>query len=310
MYPAFEPIVANPHLLTILGNYWPRDFDFSRFSHRRRYIQTEPDVKIMVDSYDPLFKPRCEIVLVHGLEGSGESGYMISLSHAALNAGFAVHRFHMRTCGGTEELCQTLYHAGLTSDLISFVQQNRSRQPVFLAGFSLGGNVALKAAAEAEPGLIAGVATVAAAIDLAACSQRVGARENRMYQSRFVARMKARLERTGRYSKDLLDQCRTVYDIDDRITAPSFGFGNADRYYTEQSSLPLLARLRVPALLIAAKDDPLVPFASYRDPAITRNPNLQVIAPDHGGHIGFISRRKPRFWADRVILDWIESQLQ
>ena len=93
MFPEFQPIISSPHLLTILGNYWPRDFDFNRFSHRRRYIQTEPDVKVMVDSYQPLFEPRCEVVLLHGLEGSGESGYMISLSHAALTAGFAVHRW-------------------------------------------------------------------------------------------------------------------------------------------------------------------------------------------------------------------------
>ena len=94
--------------------------------------------------------PRGDVVMVHGLEGSGESGYMRSLSAAALAAGFTANRFHMRTCGGTQSLCKTLYHAGLTSDLLSVLRQFREegRPPVFLVGFSLGGNVVLKLAGE------------------------------------------------------------------------------------------------------------------------------------------------------------------
>ena len=86
--------------------------------------------------------------MVHGLEGSGSAGYIRSLSAAALRAGFAAHRFHMRTCGGTEHLCQTLYHAGLTSDLLAVLRELQEREPAFLVGFSLGGNVVLKLAGE------------------------------------------------------------------------------------------------------------------------------------------------------------------
>ncbi len=87
------------------------------------------------------------IVLAHGLEGSGESGYMRSLAQAGLEAGFAISRFHMRTCGGTAHLCPTLYHAGLTSDLLAVPQQfeQQGRTPVYLAGFSLGGNARTEA---------------------------------------------------------------------------------------------------------------------------------------------------------------------
>ena len=110
-------------------------------------------------------------------------------------------RFHMRTCGGTERLCRTLYHAGLTSDLLAVLRQlgSEGRAPAFLVGFSLGGNVALKLAGEmgesAEP-LVRGVCAVSAPLDLAACAGRIAQPENRLYERRFVRRMRARLRRS------------------------------------------------------------------------------------------------------------------
>jgi predicted alpha/beta-fold hydrolase len=121
--PEFKPLFTNPDVLTVLGNYWPRKYDWGPFPVESRLIRTAPDVEVLVQTQRPLVSPRGELVLLHGLEGSGESGYMQSLSHRALHSGFAVHRFHMRTCGGTERLCNTLYHAGLTSDLLIFLQQ-------------------------------------------------------------------------------------------------------------------------------------------------------------------------------------------
>ena len=118
--------------------------------------------------------------MVHGLEGSGDAGYIRSLSTAALRVGFAAHRFHMRTCGGTEHLCRTLYHAGLTSDLLAVLREFRKegREPAFLAGFSLGGNVVLKLAGEMGESVrdyVQGVCSVSAPLDLAACARRIGA---------------------------------------------------------------------------------------------------------------------------------------
>ena len=104
-----------------------------------------------------------------------------------------------------------------------------------------------------------------------------------------------------------LDTCKSVYDFDDRITAPFFGFGTADNYYATQSSNQFLSRIRIPTLLIQAKDDPLIPFEIYENPGIRENPNLRLVAAEHGGHLGFISRRAPRFWVDRVVLAWLEE---
>lgn len=301
----FVPLVKNPHVLTVLGNYWPRKYDWSAFPMESRLVSTAEDVEVLVQTQRPLTKPRGELVLLHGLEGSGESGYIVSLSHRALEAGFIVNRFHMRTCGGTERLCKTLYHAGLTSDLLVFLEQAEHPQKVFLVGFSLGGNVALKAAGETGATLLSGVVSVNTPIDLAACSRRLLAPANRLYQDRFTSRMKERLLRTGRYSKSDLAECKTVFDIDDKITAPSFGFGNAANYYETQSALRFVPDIKVPALMITAQDDPMVPYESYLDPALAANPCIEVVAAKHGGHLGYLSRRPPRFWSDEVIMRWL-----
>ena len=146
----FEPLFRSPHLQTILSHYWPRPDVSREFPIERRVIETEPGVRVAVLSQRPNGEPRGEVILVHGLEGSADACYMRSLSAAVLRAGFASHRFNMRTCGGTEHLCDTLYHAGLTSDLLAVLREFRreGRGPAVLAGFSLGGNVVLKLAGE------------------------------------------------------------------------------------------------------------------------------------------------------------------
>src|ERR1039457_2692438 len=185
----FDPLFRNPHWQAVAGHLWKRDGCEARFPVERRLFQTEPDVQVLVESQRPGGRAAGEIVMVHGLEGSGAAGYMRSLGAAALRAGFAAHRFHMRTCGGTELLCPTLYHAGLTSDLLAVLRQFRGegRAPAFLVGFSLGGNVVLKLAGEMEESAreyVQGVCSVSAPLDLAACARRIGERENRSEERR------------------------------------------------------------------------------------------------------------------------------
>ncbi|HLK50406.1 MAG TPA: alpha/beta fold hydrolase [Bryobacteraceae bacterium] len=309
----FRPFFRNPHLQTIAGHLWRRNGEEKRFPLRDRLYRTEPEVDVLVQSQQPPGSLAGDIVMVHGLEGSGEAGYIRSLSRAALHAGFAAHRFHMRTCGGTEHLCPTLYHAGLTSDLLCVLREfaRDGRGPVFLVGFSLGGNVVLKLAGElgqAAYPLIRGVCAVSAALDLAACSRRLAAWDNRLYERRFVRRMRSRLRATGRYQQTDFAGLRSVKEIDDRITAPSFGFGNAAHYYQTQSAVHFLENIRVPALLVHARDDTLVPYSSVRSAAALANSCLELLAADHGGHLGFIGRRPHRFWADHVIIEWISRQ--
>ncbi|MGH9640702.1 MAG: alpha/beta fold hydrolase, partial [Bryobacteraceae bacterium] len=180
----FQPIFKNPHLLTIAGNFWPREIDRRRFPCVRREYAVDGKTKILALEHRPEAAPRGEILFLHGLEGSAHAGYIQSFAQAALEQGFGVHRLNMRTCGGTEELCQTMYHSGLTGDplFVLRVLRERGLGPLFVAGFSLGGNVALKLAGElGETDLLAGVCAVSAPIDLAACVRTLDKPSNRLY---------------------------------------------------------------------------------------------------------------------------------
>jgi predicted alpha/beta-fold hydrolase len=216
----------------------------------------------------------------------------------------------MRTCGNTHHLCQTLYHAGLTSDLREVLRQLRAegRDPAYMIGFSLGGNVVLKLAGElGDDGfeLSRGVIAVSTPLDLATCARRIGDPENRLYEARFVRHMRQRLCATGRYREE--DVCRlgSVLELDDRITAPSFGFGDAANYSRMQSSMGYLAAIQLPGLLIQAKDDTFIPFSIYESDAVRRHPTLRLVATEFGGHLGFLGHAPHRFWVDDAIMEWI-----
>jgi uncharacterized protein len=302
----FKPLFTSPHLQTIASHLWPRNGEERRFPVETRRFQPEPHVEVVVHSQRPGGRERGAIVAVHGLEGSAEAGYLRSLAGAALRRGFAAHRFNMRTCGGTEHLCRTLYHAGLTSDLLAVLKELAT--PVVLVGFSLGGNVVLKLTGELgddAPRSIRAVCAVSTPLDLAASARRIHEPDNWFYERRFVKRMRERLQATGRYKPEEYQSLCSVFDIDDRITAPSFGFGNAANYYATQSSVRFLDKIHVPALLVQSRDDMFIPFQIYE--RINGNPHIEVMVTEHGGHVGFMARGGTRFWLDETIMDWVEA---
>jgi predicted alpha/beta-fold hydrolase len=266
----FVPYFRNPHLSTIAGNFWKRPVDEARFPTRGVIYDGEPGTRVLVEENRPEGEPRGEVVLVHGLEGSSRSGYMISMAQALARAGFVAHRFNLRSCGGTEHLTPTLYHSGLTGDLLAVLKSLRAqgRGPLFIVGYSLGGNVVLKLAGELGSqayGLIAGACAVSTPIDLHACVRAIGKRSNWIYEQRFVKRLCERYLRKhtaapDRFPANGIERIRSIYQFDDLCTARAFGFGDAATYYRTQSSLRFLHGIRVPVLLLQAQDDPMIPF--------------------------------------------------
>lgn len=303
----FAPLIRNPHLLTILGNYVKRTLDTTRFPIQEQLFETEPGIRILIHTQRPSRQVQGELALLHGLEGSSNAGYLRSMAQLALEHGYAVHRMNMRSCGGTHNHCRTMYHAGLTADTLHVLRTLRAQTgvPIYLGGYSLGGNVALKLAGElgeSASGLLTGVIAVSTPIDLAACVQALGNLENRIYQRRFVGALRRRVPALPRF--------RSVYEFDDTFVAPFFGFGTADNYYATQSAIQFVENIRVPTLLIQAKDDPLIPFRIFSDTRLTSNPAIELLAVDHGGHLGFLARNAPHFWVDRVILNWITARTE
>ncbi len=313
----FRPFFKNPHLATIAGNFWKRPDVEARWPVEAVLYRTEPGVQVLVHAQRPDGPARGEIIFVHGLEGSSAAGYARSMAYAALEAGFATHRFNMRSCGGTEHLALSNYHSGQTSDVGFVLRTLRARTdlPIYLAGFSLGGNVVLKLTGELGEdarGLIAGTCAVSTPIDLKACALNIGRRENFIYQRRFLDRLSERIRLRHKqapeiYKLEPLEAVRTIFDFDDAYTGPLFGFGNAETYYTTQSAQNFIGNIRVPTLVIQAKDDPMIPFEVYDHPAFRENPCLKLVAVDHGGHLGFIARGQPRFWLDGVVMEWLSS---
>ncbi|HYM12849.1 MAG TPA: alpha/beta fold hydrolase [Bryobacterales bacterium] len=302
----YYPLFGHPDLATIVGRYWPVRLE----PGEPRLFPTEPGVQVLGRCH--WRDPRAPVaVLVHGLEGSCDSTYVRWMARATLDAGFDVVRLNVRNCGGTEHLAPTLYHSGLTTDLRAVVAQLAPRR-LFLIGFSMGGNQVLKLAGEwgvSAPPHVAAVCAISAPIDLAACARRLGEPRNRVYERHFLRRLAASLRRKvrlfpDRFSLAPLARVRCIIDFDHHITAPAFGFRDAWDYYEQSSALRYLDAVRLPALLIQARDDPFIPFACYRLPV---NAALRLLAPDHGGHVSFLSRTPPRFWAARQALRFFQA---
>ena len=172
-----HPRLSNPHWMTLAGRFWPRSLERLPPA-AERYFEVEPGVRLLAHCHwQPEPQRRPTLVIVHGLEGSSESRYVLGTAEKAWVAGFNVVRMNQRNCGGTEALAPTLYNSGLSGDYRAVARElaERDKLPeVFLSGFSMGGNLVLKAAGEmgAEANgfpAFAGVAAVCPALDLAAC---------------------------------------------------------------------------------------------------------------------------------------------
>jgi predicted alpha/beta-fold hydrolase len=224
-------------------------------------------------------------------------------------------RLNQRNCGGTEHLTPTLYHSGLSGDLRAVVGEllDRARLPgVFVVSFSMGGNLALKMVGEAgtrTPSGLLGICAISPLIDLSETARYIERPSNRFYQWRFVQGLKTMMLRKKEFYPELYDvrelSCvRTVRDFDEHYTAVHWGFADAEDYYAKASSLGLLATIRVPTLVVHAQDDPLVPYAPLARLERQGNPNVLMVAPSHGGHVGFLSREggRGRFWAEELIV--------
>jgi predicted alpha/beta-fold hydrolase len=261
------------------------------------------------------------LILLHGLEGSSAAHYMRGIADKAFREGFNVIRLNQRNCGGTEHLASGLYHSGLTHDA-GFVMQDAVVRDgisrIVIAGYSLGGNLALKLAGDygsTPPAALRGVAAVSPVIELEACVRALERRANVVYQWNFVRGLKARMRRKNQCFPDRfplvrLDDVRTVRGFDAIYTAPHFGFASAEDYYHRASALRVAERIRVPALVITAEDDPFVPTEPFRRPELARNPFVRVHITPHGGHCGFLERTtdgSDGYWAERQIVEFAKE---
>jgi predicted alpha/beta-fold hydrolase len=261
------------------------------------------------------------VVVVHGLEGSSDSGYVLGITEKALAAGMNVIRYNQRNCGGTDRLAPTLYHSGLSNDIAAVARkviQLDGIQRLALVGFSMGGNLVLKLAGEwgtEGPQQFRAVVACCPAIDLSASADALHQRANRLYEQYFLFHLRQRLRRKaelfpGCFDVSRMRGLRSLRDFDDKVTAYYCGFSGADDYYSRATAASVVERIAVPGFILHASNDPFVRITAETRRKIATNPKLRFMETADGGHCAFIGSRNgvvDGHWAENQIVHFLRN---
>jgi predicted alpha/beta-fold hydrolase len=277
------------------------------------------DLDRVISSRPLATDPRPLVLLLHGLEGSARSGYAIETYRQLTGRGLACIGLNFRSCSGQDNRASRLYHSGETTDLalvLGILRRRYPDRPLAAVGFSLGGNVLLKYLGEQGPAaseLLTAAAAVSVPFDLAAGARFLEHGMGPFYTHALLRPMRAKARRRcadwdGAVDLERALAATSFHAFDDALTAPLHGFAGADDYYRRSSSGQYLDTIRVPTLLIQAKDDPFVPHTAIPRDTIAANPHLVPLVFPHGGHVGFVAGAnplRPVFWAETAIARWL-----
>jgi predicted alpha/beta-fold hydrolase len=308
---AFEPYpgLRNPHAQTLTAR-------LLRARFRTRYARTRiatPDgdfLDLDVAGRPDPGSPVC--LILHGLEGSSRSGYVLSASRALQTIGISCVAMNFRSCSGEPNERPQSYHAGKTDDIELVLDWLTRRFPHArrgVLGFSLGGNALLKylgEAGEAASAQVDGAVTISVPFDLASSAQTLENGVGRVYASHFLRSMRRKVREKAKRFPDAFDlnavgRARTLRAFDEVVTAPIHGFSTAGDYYGACSSQRYLDAIRVPTTVIHSRDDPLVPENTIPWTTFDRNGTIRAVITEKGGHVGFITRSAgpaPHLWAE------------
>jgi predicted alpha/beta-fold hydrolase len=297
-----------------------------------RLIEVAPGVQVLCHCHWQADRARAlTVIIVHGLEGSSTSQYMLGVTEKALAAGMNVIRYNQRNCGGTDALAPVLYHSGLSNDVAAVAREVIARDNVSrlaLVGFSMGGNIVLKLAGEwgvQAPPQFRAVAVCCPAIDLATSADTLHEPENRIYETYFLWALHRRMLQKARHFPDHFDvsrlrAIRSLREFDDKVTAYYCGFTGVDDYYDRASAAHVVERIAVPALLLHAANDPFIRITAETRRKISSNPNITFVETEDGGHCAFIGspvrssagvgnsrdgRYDDGYWAEHEIVNFL-----
>lgn len=333
----FKPrrFLSNGHLQTIVGNFLPRTDRLPAPSAAFIDVPLPPEMQ-QANLHGAGFTSRilchCHwqpiadrehaptVVLVHGLEGSSHSQYIIGNANKLWAAGCNIVRMNMRNCGWTDALSATLYHSGLSCDVLAVLHwliEHRFTS-ITLAGYSMGGNLVLKAAGELlypAPPQLKSVVAVSPPVDLGPSADALGSRSNRVYERRFLRSLKTRYRRKrslfpSAFPKLDLDQVRSIRDFDQIVMTPLCGFIDADDYYERAGAYRVLDRIAVPTLILHALDDPFIRLTASTRESIRKNQNITLFEPEHGGHCAFLAPPDTQtgydgYWAELLLRQFV-----
>lgn len=312
--------LRNGHLQTIAGNYWPRSPFLLPATAEAVVVDPLDGSRILCHCH---WHPRIDadgglaVVLVHGLEGSSDSRYILGLARRAWNAGFHVIRMNMRNCGGTDHLTSTLYNSSLSGDVgavVTHFARQRGLQRFALVGYSMGGNLVLKLAGEwGRRAPLVAVAAVCPAIDLAAGSDALHLPANRIYEWHFLRGLMRRYRRKVRLYPHIYDPhvgpVRSLREFDDKIVARYCGYSDANDYYHRAAAARVVDRIAVPTFILRALDDPFIRFTAPTRAALLANPHIVLVETSQGGHCAYLSnsRGDDIHWAEAMTIRYLEE---
>lgn len=297
-----------------------------------RMIEVAPGVQVLCHCHWQTDRAKAlTLIIVHGLEGSSDSQYMLGITAKAMRAGMNVIRYNQRNCGGTDALAPVLYHSGLSNDIGAVAREIIARDGVShlaLVGFSMGGNLVLKLAgewSEAAPPQFRAVAACCPALDLAASADALHAPSNRLYETYFLWALRRRMRQKarlfpGHFDLERLKGIRSLREFDDKITAYYCGFKGAVDYYDRASAAHVVGKILVPTMILHAANDPFILITPETRQKILANPNIQFVEAEDGGHCAFIGTRNKNglngvsresiseddgFWAEAEIVNFL-----
>jgi predicted alpha/beta-fold hydrolase len=291
---------------------YPALFLRGRLPRYRRERWNTPDADFIdLDFLDAAAAGAPRVVLFHGLEGSSSSHYAVALMRALGRAGWNGVVVHFRGCSGEPNRLPRAYHSG-DADEVGWIVARLAEAggPLYAVGVSLGGNALLKWLGESGTGAGAGLraaAAVSAPLDLMAAGAALGQGLNLIYTRMFLATLRRKsldkLERfPGLFDHERLLAARNLRQFDDVVTAPLHGFRDTDDYWTRASAKPMLAGVRLPTLVLNAKNDPFLP-ARYLPQRQEVSASVLLEQPEEGGHAGFAGGAFPGN------LDWLPQRL-
>lgn len=299
-----------------------------------RLIEVAPGIQVLCHCHWQVDRAHAlTIIVVHGLEGSSDSQYMLGVTEKALAAGMNVIRYNQRNCGGTDALAPVLYHSGLSNDVAAVAREVIARDGVSslaLVGFSMGGNIVLKLAGEwgtQAPPQFRAVAVCCPAIDLATSADALHEPANRIYETYFLWQLRRRLVQKERLFPDDFDTSRlrgirSLREFDDKVTAYYCGFTGVDDYYDRASAAHVVERIAVPTLVLHAANDPFVHITAETRRKISSNKNITFVETADGGHCAFVGipvrsgagvgkdsagRYDDGYWAEHEIVNFLRS---
>ncbi len=289
------------HRQTVASFLIQRRFDLP--ASEERLIEVAPGVQVLCHCHWQADRANAlTIIVVHGLEGSSDSQYMLGITEKALGAGMNVIRYNQRNCGGTDALAPVLYHSGLSNDIAAVAREIIERDRISrlaLAGFSMGGNLVLKLAGEwgeQAPPQFRAVAACCPALDLGASADALHEPANRIYETYFLWALRRRMLHKarlfpGHFDRERLRGIRSLREFDDKVTAYYCGFKGAVDYYDRASAAHVVGQIAVPALILHSANDPFIRITPETRQKILANPKIHFVETEDGGHCAFIGER-------------------